>query len=220
MWLSSRDGARSSAQASQPAPSPDSSKGCTMTQLGSGRFRRLGSLVAVSAVGALALTACGGGSDDSGSSGSREGADSFPFPVDKHSRHPDSPFQQLADAYSKDTGVKVETKALPPDNYGLTLRTQLQGGNAPDVMVVSPGGGQDAAVLPLADAGYIEELGQESADLIPEGTEGLFTIDGKVYAQPTDITPVGMTWNVGAAKDAGVDVPTDQSSLLDACKAT
>jgi len=191
-----------------------------MTQLGSGRFRRLGSFVAVSAVGALALTACGGGGDDGGSSGSGKAADSFTFTFGNASGATDSPFQQLADAYSKETGIKVETKALPPDNYGLTLRTQLQGGNAPDVMVVSPGGGQDAAVLPLADAGYVEALGQASADLIPEGTEGLFTIDDKVYAQPTDITPVGMTWNVGAAKDAGVDVPTDQSSLLDACKAT
>jgi raffinose/stachyose/melibiose transport system substrate-binding protein len=192
-----------------------------MTQLRSGRARRLGALVAVSAVGAMTLAACGGGGDDDNSSSSSgEAADSFTFTFGNASGATDSPFQQLADAYSKETGVKVETKALPPDNYGLTLRTQLQGGNAPDVMVVSPGGGQDAAVLPLADAGYIEELGQESADLIPEGTEGLFTIDGKVYAQPTDITPVGMTWNVGAAKDAGVDVPTDQSSLLDACKAT
>src|SRR5215218_6188005 len=189
-----------------------------MTQLGSGRFRRLGSLVAVSAVGALALTACGGG-DDSGSSGSGEAVDSFTFTFGNASGATDSPFQQLADAYSEETGIEIETKALPPDNYGLTLRTQLQGGNAPDVMVVSPGGGQDAAVLPLAEAGFVEPLDQTSADLIPEGSEGLFTIDDKVYAQPTDITPVGMTWNVGAAKDAGVDVPTDQSSLLDACKA-
>jgi raffinose/stachyose/melibiose transport system substrate-binding protein len=75
-------------------------------------------------------------------------------------------------------------------------------------------------VLPLADAGYIEELGPDSAALIPEGSEGLFEIDGKVYAQPTDVTPVGMTWNVGAAAEAGVEVPTDESSLLDACKAT
>jgi raffinose/stachyose/melibiose transport system substrate-binding protein len=191
-----------------------------MTQLGSGRFRRLGSLVAVSAIGAMTLAACGGGGDDGNSSGgSTKAADSFTFTFGNASGATDSPFQQLADAYSKETGIKVETKALPPDNYGLTLRTQLQGGNAPDVMVVSPGGGQDAAVLPLADAGYVEPLGQASADLIPDGTEGLFTIGDKVYAQPTDITPVGMTWNVGAAKDAGVDVPTDQSSLLDACKA-
>jgi raffinose/stachyose/melibiose transport system substrate-binding protein len=190
-----------------------------MTQLGHRRSRRLGSIVAVSAIGALSLAACGGGGD-SGSGESGGPADSFTFTFGNASGATDSPFQQLADKYSKETGITVETKALPPDNYGLTLRTQLQGGNAPDVMVVSPGGGQDAAVLPLADAGYVEPLGKTSADLIPEGSEGLFTIDGKVYAQPTDITPVGMTWNVGAAKEAGVDVPTDESSLLDACKAT
>ena len=191
-----------------------------MTQQGSWRFRRLGSLVAVSALGALTLAACGGGGDDSGDSGSSgEAADSFTFTFGNASGATDSPFQQLADKYSEETGITVETKALPPDNYGLTLRTQLQGGNAPDVMVVSPGGGQDSAVLPLADAGLIEPLGQTSIDLVPEGSEGLFTIDDKVYAQPTDITPVGMTWNVGAAEEAGIEAPTDQSSLLDACKA-
>jgi raffinose/stachyose/melibiose transport system substrate-binding protein len=188
-----------------------------MTQHGNRRLRRLGAMVAIPAIGALTLAACGG--DDGGSSSSSgEAADSFTFTFGNASGATDSPFQQLADKYSEETGITVETKALPPDNYGLTLRTQLQGGNAPDVMVVSPGGGQDAAVLPLADAGYVEALGQESADLIPEGTEGLFTLDGKVYAQPTDITPVGMTWNVGAAKEAGIDAPTDMSSLLDACK--
>ncbi|HLM04128.1 MAG TPA: extracellular solute-binding protein [Blastococcus sp.] len=191
-----------------------------MTQLGHRRFRRLGSVVAVSAMGALTLAACGGGDDDSGSGGSGDAVDSFTFTFGNASGATDSPFQQLADAYSEETGIEIETKALPPDNYGLTLRTQLQGGNAPDVMVVSPGGGQDAAVLPLAEAGFVEPLDQTSEDLIPEGSEGLFTIDDKVYAQPTDITPVGMTWNVGAAEEAGVDAPTDQSSLLEACKAS
>ena len=187
-----------------------------MTQLRSGPARRLGTLAAVSAIGAMTLAACGGG--DGGSSGGSGGtADSFTFTFGNASGATDSPFQQLADKYAKESGLKIETKALPPDNYGLTLRTQLQGGNAADVMVVSPGGGQDAALLPLADAGYVEPLGSASADLIPEGLEGLFSAKGKVYAQPTDITPVGMTWNVGAAKDAGVDAPTDTSALLDAC---
>src|SRR5215207_4280533 len=190
-----------------------------MTQLGHRRFRRLGSVVAVSAMGALTLAACGGGDDDSGSGGSGDAVDSFTFTFGNASGATDSPYQQLADRYSEETGITVETKALPPDNYGLTLRTQLQGGNAPDVMVVSPGGGQDSAVLPLAEAGYVEPLGQSSADLVPDGLEGLFTVDGEVYAQPTDITPVGMLWNVGAADEAGIEAPEDQSALLDACKA-
>lgn len=73
-------------------------------------------------------------------------------------------------------------------------------------------------MLPLAEAGHLEPLGQESAALIPEGNEGLFTVDGKVYAQPTDLIPVGMVWNTGAASEAGVNAPTDTGQLLNACK--
>ena len=112
-----------------------------------------------------------------------------------------------------------DRRACPPDSYGLTLRTQIQGGNAPDVFVVSPGAGQDNAVLPLAEAGFVEPLGQASTDLIPEGNEGLFQLDGETYAQPTDIIPVGMLWNVGAASDAGVDVPEDTDALIDVVRA-
>lgn len=190
-----------------------------MTQQATSRFRRLGVLVAVPAISTLTLAACGGGGDSGGSGSSGEAADSFTFTFGNASGAADSPYQQLADRYSEETGITIETKALPPDNYGLTLRTQLQGGNAPDVMIVSPGGGQDSAVLPLAEAGYVEPLGQSSADVIPEGLEGLFTVKGEVYAQPTDIIPVGMLWNTTAAEEAGIDAPEDESALLDACKA-
>ena len=85
-------------------------------------------------------------------------------------------------------------------------------------MVVSPGAGQDSAVLPLAEAGYLEPLDDSSAALIPEGNEALFQVDGETYAQPTDIVPVGMLWNVGAAAESGVEVPTDTDALIDACE--
>jgi raffinose/stachyose/melibiose transport system substrate-binding protein len=189
-----------------------------MTQLGRTRFRRLGSLVAVSALGALTLAACGGGGDDSGSGGSGSSADGFTFTFPT-STGQESPYQTLAEDYSKETGVKIEAKALPNDSYPLTLRTQLQGGNAPDLMVVVPGRGQDHAVLPLAEADYLEPLDDNSAGVIPEGSEGLFTVDDKVYAQPSDLVPVGMVWNVGAASDAGVEFPEDTDAMLEACSA-
>jgi raffinose/stachyose/melibiose transport system substrate-binding protein len=191
-----------------------------MTQFRSGRYRRLGTLVAVSTVGALTLSACGGGDGDSDSgsgSGSGEAADSFTFAFGNASGGQESPWVVMADKYSEETGVQIEQQGLPPDNYGLTLRTQIQGGNAPDLMVLAPGAGQPQSVLPLAEAGALEPLGQESADLIPEGSEGLFQVDGETYAQPTDIIPVGMVWNVGAASEAGVDVPQDTDALLDSC---
>ena len=190
-----------------------------MTQLRPGRYGRLGTLVAVSTVGALTLAACGGGDGESdpGDGGSGAAADSFSFAFGNASGGQESPWIVMAEKYSEETGVEIEQQGLPPDNYGLQLRTQVQGGNAPDVFVVSPGAGQDNAVLPLAEAGYIEPLGEESTALIPEGNEGLFQIDGKTYAQPTDIIPVGMLWNVGAASDAGVEVPEDIDALIDAC---
>jgi raffinose/stachyose/melibiose transport system substrate-binding protein len=167
----------------------------------------------------MTLAACGGGDDDSGSGSSEGGAaDSFTFAFGNASGSQESPWIVMAEKYTEETGVQVELKGLPPDSYGLTLRTQLQGGNAPDVFVVSPGAGQENAVLPLADAGYVEPLGDESAALIPSGNEGLFQIDGKTYAQPTDIIPVGMLWNVGAASDAGVDVPADTDAMIDSCE--
>ena len=74
-------------------------------------------------------------------------------------------------------------------------------------MVVVPGRGQDTRSLPLAEARLLEPLNDASAAVVPDGAEGLFTLDGKVYAQPTDLVPVGMAWNSGAAEKAGADVP-------------
>ena len=127
-----------------------------MTQHGNWRFRRLGALVAVPAISALTLAACGGGSDDGGdggSSGSGEAADGFTFAFGNAGGTQESPWIVMAEKYSEETGIEIETQGLPPDSYGLTLRTQIQGGNAPDVFVVSPGAGQESAVLPLAEAG-------------------------------------------------------------------
>lgn len=190
-----------------------------MTLQGHRRFRRLGVLVAVPTIGALTLAACGGGGDEGGgdSGGSGGSAESFTFAFGNAGGTQESPWIIMAEKYSEETGIEIETQGLPPDSYGLTLRTQIQGGNAPDVFVVSPGAGQESAVLPLAEAGFVEPLGQGSTDLIPEGNEALFQLDGTTYAQPTDIIPVGMLWNVGAAEEAGVDVPEDTDALIDAC---
>jgi raffinose/stachyose/melibiose transport system substrate-binding protein len=188
-----------------------------MTQRGPWRLRRVSVLLAAPAVGALTLTGCGGSDSADVAGGPAAAADGFTFTFENASGG-ESPWQLLADAYTKDTGIKVETQGLPPDSYGLTVRTQLQGGNASDLMMFSPGAGNSNAVLPLAEAGYIEPLGESSSDLIPEGNEDLFQIDGKTYAQPTDLVPVGMVWNAGAATEAGVQVPADFDAMLEACK--
>lgn len=183
-----------------------------MTKHTTGRFRRLGVLAAVPLLGALTLSACG----DDGGSGSGD-ADSFSF-VYPTSTQTESPYETLAKKYSSETGAKIETNKLPNDSYGTALRTQLQGGNAPDLMVVAPGRGQDYAVLALADAKLLEPLNDASTATLPDGAKGLFTLNGKTYAQPTDLVPVGMVWNKGAADKGGTAFPSDSDAMLSACR--
>jgi raffinose/stachyose/melibiose transport system substrate-binding protein len=188
-----------------------------MTTSGSTRRRRFGALVAVPLVGALALAGCGGGDGDDEGGGGEGGAAqgfSFAYPV---SPAGENPFETLAQEYAEETGVEVETNALPGENYGVTIRTQLQGGNAPDLLVVAPGSGQDQSVLPLAEAGLLEPLGDESATVVSEGSRDLVYLDDQLYAQPTDLVAVGMIWNPNAASEAGVEYPADSEALIDSC---
>lgn len=186
-------------------------EGSNMTQQRRIRVRRLGILTAVPALAALVLAGCGGGDDGVG------GAQGFSF-VFPTSTQTESPWQTLADKYSEQTGVEIEAEALPNDSYGLTLRTQLQGGNAADVLVVAPGSGQDYSVLPLAEAGYLEPLTGPSAEVAPQATRSLFTQENQVFAQPTDLVPVGTLWNAGAAAEAGVTFPASTDQLLAQCR--
>ncbi|MEV6494589.1 extracellular solute-binding protein, partial [Actinoplanes sp. NPDC051633] len=155
-----------------------------MTSPGSSRRRRLGVFLTAPALGALLLAGCSSASDDGDDGAGGGAANSFSFTFENASGGAKNPWVVVSDLYAKETGVKVDAKGLPPDSYGTVVRTQLQGGNAADVMMFSPGSGNANAVLPLAKAGYIEPLGKETAALIPAGNEALFSLDGKVYAQP------------------------------------
>ena len=68
-----------------------------MTQHRHRGLRRIGVLVAVPAVGALTLAACGGGDDDSGSGGSGGAADSFSFDLENASGGEENPWQLVAE---------------------------------------------------------------------------------------------------------------------------
>ena len=124
----------------------------------------------------------------------------------------------MAEKYSEETGVKIEPQGLPAG--------QLR----PDAAHADPGRQRPGPVGRLARRrpgrtrcsrwprpATSSRSATRPTELIPEGNEGLFQLDGETYAQPTDIIPVGMLWNVGAASDAGVEVPEDTDALLDAC---
>lgn len=127
-------------------------------------------------------------------------------------------YAQTAQKYTEETGVPIEVIPYPSDAYNTQVTTQLQAGNAADMMVLAPGTGQPISVITLADAGFLEPLDDTAAGLLPAGSEAEFQIDGKTYAQPTALTPVGMVFNVTAADEAGVtEYPSTYEDLLAAC---
>ncbi len=187
-----------------------------MSQL-STRGRARWALLAIPAAGALVLAGCSGTADETGNTGSAAGKTGFSVMV-AQANDADDYYAQIIKKYSDETGVDIEVIPYPSDAYNTQVTTQLQAGNAADVMVLAPGTGQPISVITLADAGFLEPLDETSTGLLPAGSEKEFQIDGKTYAQPTALTPVGMVYNVTAATDAGVsEYPSTYEDLLAAC---
>ena len=117
----------------------------------------------------------------------------------------DDYYAQIAAEYTEETGVEIEVIPYPSDAYNTQVTTQLQAGNAADVMILSPGTGQAISVITLAEAGFLEPLGETASSLLPDGNESLFQLDGDIFGQPTALTPTGLVFNAPQATRSGVD---------------
>ena len=171
--------------------------------------------LAVPTIAALVLTGC---SASTGSSSSSEGPKEFSLSF-ATSNTIESPFQVLAEKYMEaHPDVKITFNPQPNDSYDQTLRTQLQAGNASDVVVTSPGSGQGRSILPLAEAGFLEPLDDSAKELLPEGSASSFGPEGKVFGQATAITVSALVANEAAVKEAG-EFPADFAALEQQCKA-
>ena len=171
-------------------------------------------VLAVPTVAILALTGCAGSAGSAtGAGGAKEFSLSFAT-----SNTIESPFQILAEKYMEaNPDVKITFNPQPNDSYDQTLRTQLQAGNASDIVVTSPGSGQGRSILPLAEAGFLEPLDDSAKELLPEGSASTFGTDGKVFGQATAITVSALVTNEAAVKAAG-DFPADFAALEQQCK--
>lgn len=181
-----------------------------------GRFRGLTVVaLAIPTVAALALTGCSGSSTDTTSGGTQEFSLTF-----STSNTIESPFQALGEKYMEThPDVKITFNPQPNDSYDQTVRTQLQAGNASDVLVTMPGSGTGRSILQLVEAGFLEPLDDAAKELVPEGSEALFGKDGKVYGQAPEITVVGLVANETAAKAGGISgFPSDFAALQEQCK--
>ena len=177
-------------------------------------------LLAAPIAGVLILAGCSGGNAEDGGDSNDGGGDTaagFSLMV-AQANDQDDYWAETAAKYTEQTGVEIEVIPYPSDAYNTQVTTQLQAGNAADMMVLAPGTGQPISVVNLAEAGFLEPLNETSTGTIPAGTEAEYTYDGDVYAQPAALVPVGFIYNGPGGEEVGIDeYPATYEDLLEAC---
>jgi raffinose/stachyose/melibiose transport system substrate-binding protein len=156
-----------------------------------------------------ALAACG---DDEGSGGST--SLSLVGVADEK-----GPLDVLTKAYTDaNTNVTFKTTYAPTDQVQTSVRTQLGGGNAPDLHVLYPGNGSAMSTVTVAKAGLLADLsGQSWTSSIPSNLRPAFEYEGKVYLFSSGVAVIGAIYNKKVFESVGVQVPKTWGELLDAC---
>lgn len=182
------------------------------------RRRPLVGSIALLGASAFALTACSGGGDGGGGGGGTDAPVTLRMSVEAGAVQ--APVAVMAQKYSEENpNITFDIEEVPNEQYGEVLRTQLQGGNAPDVFYVTGGNGNPHSALPLAEAGYLEPLTDTvAAELFTDSTRYLSEWDGQIWTQPYDFVPITNNYNLTAAEELGITPPFETvDDVIDAC---
>ncbi|MFE1962349.1 extracellular solute-binding protein [Streptomyces sp. NPDC059479] len=171
-------------------------------------FLRIGGGAAALAALPPALTACSG----SGSGGS--GQIRIVGVADQQ-----QPIAELLAEYRKSRpDDRFSTSFAPTDQVQTVVRTQLAGGNAPDVHVLFPGSGSAMSMVELAKAGLLTDLGdQQWTEGIPKNFDAAYRYEGKTYLYSAGSSVIGAIYNKKVFAEAGVRPPRTWAGLLDVC---
>ncbi|NAZ83545.1 extracellular solute-binding protein, partial [Kineococcus sp. R8] len=164
-----------------------------------------------------ALTACGGGSG----SADEGGGDVTVTMAVQTPQSGEGAFRPMVAAFEKaNPTIDIDLVETPTDSYANVLRTQLQGGNAPDVFYGTAGRGNLNAVLSLGEAGFVEPLtGEAWAEAaVPPSATSLYVSDGELYALPVDLVPASIVVNNDTYAELGLPKATTFAELLQQCR--
>lgn len=184
-------------------------------------------LAAILALGmcAAALAGCGSSSGSS-KSGSTTTADSssttassgdVTLQVDIWDNNQLAGLQQIADEWSKTSGVAVKINVITWDQYWTLLEAGASGGEMPDVFWMHSNTAQmymeNNMLLNLDD--YIANDDAIDLSNYYEGIVSLYQSDGHQYAIPKDHDTIALLYNQALFDKYGVDTPTDDWSWDD-----
>lgn len=169
--------------------------------------------MALAAVMAVSLAACGGGSGDGGDGGSGDskggsgGGDGVSITIFNSKSEVQDQFEEMAKEYSEKTGVNVEVY-YSSDTVAAHLATRYSA--------------NDPYTLSMVDAKDVYSLAAEHAvDLSDQewvkNTDYAISVDGKVVGFPMCIEARGVIYNADAIKNiTGKDFNPDDYATLDA----
>ena len=105
--------------------------------------------------------------------------------------------------------VSINISYAPNQELQTSVRTQLAGGNAPDIVGVYPGNGSAMSMVQLSDAGMLEDLSeQEWTETIPDGFRSAFENKDGVYVFSPGASVLGVVYNKEIFAQNGLEVPT------------
>jgi multiple sugar transport system substrate-binding protein len=166
--------------------------------------RTIPTALGMSAVAALALTACGGGASSEPEAAETGGPVTLTLAGWSLDSTPE--FQTLADAYeAENPDVTVEVVEYPAGNdYDTALVADLAGGTAPDVYVIK----NLKNYLTFQSGNQLLDISDVAADLDP-ATGGLeyYEVDGATYAVPYRQDSWVLYYNKDLFAQAGVAEP-------------
>ncbi|MFE6668794.1 extracellular solute-binding protein [Streptomyces sp. NPDC057697] len=129
------------------------------------------------------------------------------------------PVEELVALYrTSHPDAEFATSFAPTDQVQTVLRTQLAGGNAPDVHVLYPGSGSAMSMVELAKTGLLADLSEQPwTKEVPSNFHPAYRHEGKTYLYSAGSSVIGAIHNKKVFAGAGVEPPRTWRELLDVC---
>ncbi len=122
-------------------------------------------------------------------------------------------FKQLTDRFTElHPNVTFDVQVMPVDKFNDTIKMEVAGGIAPDIIF-----GRPQNMVDMTEAGVFLDLTNEdfiqrvNKDYLPNVSYG-----GKVYGLPIDLMTNGVIYNKDLFEQANVEVPQTFSAFIDA----
>ncbi|MBO8185128.1 ABC transporter substrate-binding protein [Streptomyces spirodelae] len=179
--------------------------------------RRAATATALTLGLALTATACGSGDDDAGS-GSQELKGQTVTVAGVWTGTEQKNFQKVLDAFSEKTGAKTKFISTG-DNVSTVVGSKIEGGNAPDVVMVP----QPGVLKQFANKGWLQPLSTKVRDETKSNLAPVWrdygTVDGKYYGLYFKASNKSTVWySPDALSQAGVQPPKSWKAMLKAGK--